>query len=180
MPRIIRNSRVEEDQWTLLPATAVSETSADTPLPAGALLLPLPLWLARRDELLARADGNALGVWLDAGDDPAAIAADLGQLALVAVNFPKFADGRGYSIARTLRERYGYAGELRAIGDVLHDQLFYLRRCGFDAFALRADKDAERALAGLKTFSDGYQGVVDTPPLFRRRPPPADAHGERQ
>jgi uncharacterized protein (DUF934 family) len=171
MPRIIRNSHIEDDQWTLLPAAEgasdASAATAETPLPAGPLLVPLPLWLLRRDELAARAE--PVGVWLDAGDDPAAIAADLGHLGLVAVNFPKFTDGRGYSIARSLRERYGYTGELRAIGDVLHDQLFYLHRCGFDAFALRADKNAERALAGLETFSDSYQAAVDTLPLFRRR-----------
>lgn len=175
MSRIIRNSRVEEDHWTLLPLTATD----DAALPAGPLLLPLPLWLARRDELLARADGNALGVWLDAGDDAAAIAADLDHFAVIAINFPKFTDGRGYSIARGLRERYGYTGEVRAIGDILHDQLYFLQRCGFDAFALRADKNAERALAGLATFSDSYQAAADTPlPLFRRRPGDATP-GER-
>lgn len=173
MARIIRNARVEDDAFTLLPKLDAAADAAATPpvaadLPAGPLLLPLERWLAQREQLLTRAD--AFGVWLDAGDDPAAIAADLDRFALVAVNFPKFTDGRGYSIARTLRERYGYRGELRAIGDVLHDQLQLLHRCGFDAFALRADKDAERALAGLNTFSESYQGAVDQPlPLFRRR-----------
>ncbi|WP_153116526.1 DUF934 domain-containing protein [Rhodocyclus tenuis] len=168
MARIIRNSRVEDDAWTLLPKIDAAADAAQTP-PAGPLLLPLDVWLAQREQLLAR--GEALGVWLDAADDPAAIAADLEHFTLLAVNFPKFTDGRGYSIARTLRERYGYRGELRAIGDVLHDQLYLLRRCGFDAFALRADKDAERALAGLTAFSDSYQGAVEQPlPLFRRRP----------
>jgi uncharacterized protein (DUF934 family) len=86
------------------------------------------------------------------------------------VNFPKFADGRGYSTARLLRERYGYHGEIRAIGDVLHDQLFFMKRCGFDAYAVRADKDIEAALAGFDDFSDAYQAAVDQPqPLFRRR-----------
>ncbi|MBK1679682.1 DUF934 domain-containing protein [Rhodocyclus tenuis] len=174
MARIIRNSRVENDAWTLLPkidaaADAVQTPPAEAASPAGPLLLPLDVWLAQREQLLAR--GEALGVWLDAADDPAAIAADLDHLALVAVNFPKFTDGRGYSIARTLRDRYAYQGELRAIGDVLHDQLYLLHRCGFDAFALRADKDAEHALAGLTAFSDSYQGAVEQPlPLFRRRP----------
>ncbi|HCZ13184.1 MAG TPA: oxidoreductase, partial [Candidatus Accumulibacter sp.] len=73
--------------------------------------------------------------------------------------FPKFTDGRSYSTARLLRERYRYTGEIRALGDVLQDQLFYMRRCGIDAFALRADKDIEQALAGLRTFSDSYQAA---------------------
>ena len=88
--------------------------------------------------------------------------------ALIAVNFPRFVDGRGYSIA-LLRERYGYSGELRAIGDVLPDQLQFMKRCGFDAFALRPDKDATKA-ARLNFFSQTYQAAADTDvPLFRRR-----------
>ena len=99
------------------------------------------------------------------------------RLALIAVDFPKFSDGRGYSIARLLRERYGFEGELRAIGDVLRDQLYYLRQCGFNAFAVRADRDVEAALRGLADFSDGYQASVATPlPLFRRRLAPAARH----
>ena len=79
-------------------------------------------------------------------------------------------DGRGYSTARLLRERYGYQGEIRAIGDVLQDQLFLMARCGFDAFALRADKSIEKALAAFETFKAPYQAAVDQPqPLFRRR-----------
>ena len=98
------------------------------------------------------------------------IADDLAHFAVIGVNFPKFADGRGYSSARLLRERYGYRGEIRAIGDVLQDQLFYMKRCGIDAFAVREDKDIEAALAGLNVFSDAYQAAVDQPqPLFRRR-----------
>ena len=86
------------------------------------------------------------------------------------MNFPKFADGRGYSIARLLRERYAYRGEIRAIGDVLQDQLFFMKRCGIDAYAVRADKDIEAALTGLRDFSEAYQAAVDQPqPLFRRR-----------
>jgi uncharacterized protein (DUF934 family) len=86
------------------------------------------------------------------------------------VHFPTFTDGRGYSTARLLRERYGYRGELRAVGDVLRDQLFYLSRVGFDAFALRQDQDAEGALASLADFSESYQASVERPqPLFRRR-----------
>ena len=86
------------------------------------------------------------------------------------MNFPKFGDGRGYSIARLLRERYGFKGELRATGDVLHDHLFFMEQCGFDAFALREDQNPQEALSVFDTFSDGYQTSVLRPvPLFRRR-----------
>jgi len=88
----------------------------------------------------------------------------------VAVHFPQFADGRGYSLGRLLRERYGWRGELRAIGDVLRDQLFYLTRCGFDAFDLREDQDLQAALSAFDDFSESYQTAVDQrQPLFRRR-----------
>ena len=107
---------------------------------------------------------------LGAGEEPEAIAADLEHLALVAVHFPKFSDGRGLSTARLLRERYGYEGEVRAVGDVLRDQLPFLERCGFDAFALRDDQDPVAALAAFADLSDAYQGTVTEPlPLFRRR-----------
>lgn len=107
---------------------------------------------------------------LEPGDDPAKVADRLGAVARVEVNFPKFTDGRGYSIARLLRERYGYQGELRAVGDVQRDQLFFLSRCGFDAFLLREGQDAEEALCAFRDFSEAYQASVERPePLFRRR-----------
>ena len=107
---------------------------------------------------------------LEPGDDPARAADRLRSAARVEVNFPSFTDGRGYSIARLLRERHGYLGELRAVGDVQRDQLFYLARCGFDAFLLRDGLDAQEALCALHDFSEAYQASVERPePLFRRR-----------
>ena len=107
---------------------------------------------------------------LEPSDDPARFADRLGAVARIEVNFPSFTDGRGYSIARLLRERHGYGGELRAVGDVQRDQLFYLARCGFDAFLLRKDEDADEALAAFEDFSEAYQASVERPqPLFRRR-----------
>ena len=107
---------------------------------------------------------------LEPGDDPARVADRLGAAARVEVNFPSFTDGRGYSIARLLRERHGYQGELRAVGDVLRDQIFYLARCGFDAFLLREDQDAGEALSAFNDFSEAYQASVERPePLYRRR-----------
>ncbi len=167
MARILRGDRIVEDNWQQL-VLAADQAPETIRLPSAPTLLPLAVWLARRHELLA--SDRILGVWLDSHQGPEDLAGDLDRLAVVAVNFPKFTDGRSYSSARLLRERYGYRGEIRAIGDVLQDQLFSMWRCGIDAFALRADKDPEQALAGLKGFSESYQAAVDQPqPLFRRR-----------
>ena len=171
MPKIIKQGRVVDDAWKIL-ALAENETPESVKLPVGPLLVPLAVWRARRTELVIREyeHGWPLGVWLAAHEGPEAIAADLDDFSIVAVHFPTFKDGRGYSSARLLRERHGYRGEVRAIGDVLRDQLFYLARCGFDAFALRADQDPHEALPSLGDFDEAYQAAVDQPqPLFRRR-----------
>ena len=118
--RLIKDRVVVDDRWTLL-----RDVSSET-LPAGPVIVSLPVWKSRRDALAARGD---VGVWLAAADDPAELAADTASLALIAVDFPQFTDGRGYSIGRLLRERYGFAGELRAIGDVQRDLIVQPRRC---------------------------------------------------
>jgi len=107
---------------------------------------------------------------LEPTDDPASVADRLDRVARVEVNFPAFGDGRGYSIARLLRERHGYKGELRAVGQVVRDHLFYMESCGFDAFLLREGEDPVEALTGFEDFSEAYQASVTRPvPLFRRR-----------
>ena len=109
-------------------------------------------------------------VRLEPHDDPASVADRLGRVARIEVNFPKFGDGRGYSIARLLRERYGYKGELRAVGYVTRDHLLFMESCGFDAFLLRDGEDPAEALTGFDDFSEAYQATVAQPvPLFRRR-----------
>ncbi len=108
---------------------------------------------------------------LEPTDDPAMLAGAVGLARVIAVNFPKFGDGRGYSVGRLLRERYGYKGELRAVGEVARDHLQAMARCGFDAFQLREGEDPQEALAGFDDFSDAYQAPVAQPqPLSRRRP----------
>ena len=107
---------------------------------------------------------------LEPGDEPASIVDRLGRVARVEVNFPKFGDGRGYSIARLLRERYGYRGELRAVGHITRDLLSFLESCGFDAFELREGENPHEAIAAFEDFSEAYQASVTRPvPLFRRR-----------
>jgi uncharacterized protein (DUF934 family) len=164
MEKIIRNRRVEDDRWQTV--GVAGEDLAQ--LPAGALIVPLALWKARRDELLAR--HQPIGVWLKPDDEPADIAADLAHLSIVAVHFPKWGDGRGYSTATLLRRRHGWRGELRAFGDLGRDHVFMLARVGFDSFRLGERHDPEAALAAFNDFSLRYQAAVDEPePLFRKR-----------
>ena len=107
---------------------------------------------------------------LEPTDDPAVLAASLAAARVIAVNFPRFGDGRGYSIARLLRERYGYKGELRAVGEVARDNLYFMAQCGFDAFQLREGEDPQEALGAFGDFSEAYQATAAQPqPLFRRR-----------
>lgn len=96
-------------------------------------------------------------VRLEPGDDPASVADRLPLAAWVEVNFPKFGDGRGYSLGRLLRTRYGYRGELRAVGQVARDNLLFLERCGFDAFLLRDGEDPREALRAFEDFTAAYQ-----------------------
>jgi uncharacterized protein (DUF934 family) len=162
---IIRNRSVVPNDWRVLhQAEGIAPEAVDVPV--GRVIVPLKVWQAQREKLQGRAE---LGVWLDSDERAEELADDLERFAVIAVNFPKFADGRGYSIAYRLRVRLGYRGELRAIGDVLRDQLFYMRRAGFDAFEPRADRDIHEALKGLSDFSVTYQASADeAQPLFRR------------
>jgi uncharacterized protein (DUF934 family) len=163
MPRLLKGRALAVDRWQLLRDVA---TLADVP-PEAAVIVPLALWRAEAEALRQRGD---VGVWLAPTDDPAPLAPDLPALPLVAVDFPHFADGRGYSTARLLRERYGYVNELRAIGDVLRDQLFALAEVGFDAFLLREGTDGSVALAGFDDFGGVYAPTAARPqPWFRRR-----------
>ena len=163
MARIIKDHQIVDDAWQQLAAEADLNQVPAT----GAVMVPLSLWQTHRDALLERQDPVA--VWLEAGEEPAPLADDLAQLPMIAIHFPVYRDGRGYSYARELRTRYGYQGEIRAIGDVLQDQLAYMWRCGFDAFAVREDKDIEEALQGLKGFTVHYQGDARDPrPIYAR------------
>lgn len=173
---LIRRGRHLDDLWILWRGETQG-TDADTAgsdvatlseikalAPHGRLIAPL-------DEWQASAKGADIAPWLASGVElTVELAAELASAPLIAIDFPVFTDGRGYSTARLLRERYGYQGEMRAVGDVLIDQLFYLSRCGFDAFSLREDQSIDDALRALKTFSRSYQpGVDSAEPLFRRR-----------
>jgi uncharacterized protein (DUF934 family) len=138
----------------------VDASGAEVIPPAGPVMVSLAQWQAQRDALLAR--GTPLGVRLHSDQSPEAIADDVKHFALIALEFPKFRDGRAYSYARLLRERYGFEGELRAVGDVLMEQLFFMVRTGFDAFDLQQSPDPVAAFeTALKDFTVWYQPTGD-------------------
>jgi len=194
---LIRGNTIAADEWTYvtlpLPAeetvrkqagkvvlfkltgevSTTPEQIAATQVPAsGKVLVPLSVWLAHKQGLLGRLARGELGVWLDTHELIESLVeseADLNAFPLIGVHVGRSADGRIFSIATLLRTRYGYKNELRAFGDVTRDQLFFLKRCGFDSFLIRADRSAEEAIASLKDFSAPYQGAVDDQlPIWRR------------
>jgi uncharacterized protein (DUF934 family) len=162
---IIKARAVVADDWSVLRLDE-GQAADSAEVPAGKVIVPLAVWQAQRAALEGRA---GIGVWLAPDERPEALKGDLDKFGVVAIDFPKFTDGRGYSLAFNLRKRLGYTGELRAIGDVLRDQLFSMHRVGFDAFATRQDRNIHDALKGLTVFSEVYQASVDVnQPLFRR------------
>lgn len=196
MSQLIINNSIAQDTWTLvkLPTSQVEERKqagkvvlfkltgentvteaqiAETLIPAtGKIIVPLSVFIARHHEFTSRIQAGEVGVWL-ATHEPAEtltqVQADLNTLPLIAIFVERFADGRIFSLGTLLRTRYGFKNELRAFGDVLRDQLFFLKRSGFNSYVIRADRNAQDALAGLQDFSTPYQGAVDEPrPAFRR------------
>jgi uncharacterized protein (DUF934 family) len=139
------------------------DVSGAEAIPAdGPLIVNLDQWKAHRDELLQR--GTPLGIRLHSDQPPELIADDLPRFAVVALEFPKFRDGRAYSYARLLRERYGFKGELRAVGEVLLEQLFFMLRTGFDAFDIQSANPLEDYRTALADFSVWYQPAADGRP----------------
>lgn len=196
MSNLIRNNAIVSDEWTVvnLPVveeavrkqagkvvlfkltgepSATPEQIAGTQIPpTGKIIVPLTVWLARKAELAERLTKGELGVWLAPHETVETLAdteANLNQFPIIGIYHERHGDGRPYSMAFLLRTRYGYTNELRVFGDVLRDQLFFYKRCGFDSFLIRADRSAEDALASLKDFSMPYQGAVDEKlPVWRR------------
>ena len=165
MREIIKDKAVVTDDWTVL-KLAEGETPEAVAVPAGKFIVPLTVWEAQRSSLKKRSD---IGVWIASHERPEVLKEDVAQLPVIAVDFPKFSDGRGFSIAYNLRTRLGHTGELRAIGDVLRDQMFYMQRVGFNAFATREDRNIHDALKSLSDFSEAYQAAWDRKmPLYRR------------
>ena len=164
MLSLIKQEGVVSDAWKLL-TLAENQQAETVSLPIGPLLVPLAVWRARRRELVEReyAHDWPLGVWLAASEGPKAIADDIEDFSVIAVHFPESGDGRGCFTARLLRRRHGYRGELRAFGEVLREQVFYLRCSGFDAFALRADQAERAPVGGLHDIDRAAQAAAKQP-----------------
>jgi len=165
MREIIKDKAVIDDDWIVL-RLEEGDAADSVAIPDGKVIVPLKVWQAQRNALEGRAE---IGVWIASDERPEELKGEVEKFAVIAVDFPKFSDGRGYSIAYNLRARLGYEGEVRAIGDVLRDQMFYMQRVGFNSFATRPDRDIHEALKSLTDFSEAYQISWDQKsPLFRR------------
>ncbi len=151
--KIIRERQIVEDGWQHVGDTDVLPASGD-------VIVSLVRW-QREGEVLRGRAGGRVGVRLPNDRPVSEIAPDLPQLPLVAIEFPKYRDGRGMSLARLLRQRYGFRGEIRAVGNVLRDQMAYMERCGFDAYELTSGKSLESALEAFGEISVTYQDAVD-------------------
>jgi uncharacterized protein (DUF934 family) len=149
---LIKNDLIVEDSWVFL--------ADDEALPSrGQVVVSLERWQEQARELLK--SGLRLGVKLRSGQRAEEIANNVDALSMIALEFPKFTDGRSYSTARLLRERYGFAGELRAVGDILRDQLFFMLRCGFDSFEIADGIGLEAWLEATREIRHVYQPTHD-------------------
>ncbi|MGB1328128.1 MAG: DUF934 domain-containing protein [Porticoccaceae bacterium] len=161
MPQVLKDNCVVKDNWTVLAEDAVR-------LPKGDLLLSYSQWQTFADQIDSH-DGD-IGVIIEGNSNIEEIIEPLLDLPVIAINFPKFADGRGFSTARLIRERYNYSGEIRAVGGFIRDQLYLLSRCGFNAFKFDDANDLTASAKSLQDFSETYQVSADEEnPLFRRR-----------
>lgn len=196
MSQLIKNNTIAADEWTrVIPPTlgdevvrkqagkvvlfklhgeqTFSQAQIDaTVIPAtGKILLPLPVWLTKKDTLVARLANGEVGILVATHEPIEQLVAefpDLNVLPLIAVFVERFADGRNFTIGNWIRTRYHFKNELRAVGDVLRDQLFFLKRSGYNSYLIRADRNAQEAIASLNDFSQPYQGAVNDVPVWRR------------
>ncbi|KEQ15075.1 DUF934 domain-containing protein [Endozoicomonas numazuensis] len=161
MARLLKNNEVFQEEYQVLGSEDVESTSGTVLVQAKHL-----------DQHLQRLQQHdqPIGLFLDSDDELEAYEEQLSNFELIAINFPKFMDGRGYSLSKLLRDRYQFKGDIRAVGDVLVDQIFMMKRCGFSSYYLRDDQKAEDAIKALDTFTLRYQGSSDDPePLYRKR-----------
>jgi uncharacterized protein (DUF934 family) len=149
---LIRNGAIANDDF-------LDVTASDSIPETGSILISLDQWLANLDALIARR--SPIGIRLRSNQHPEAIADDLDHFALIALEFPVFKDGRAYTYARLLRERWGFKGELRAVGDVLLEQLHFMQRVGFNAFELNSPDPLQDWQTATNEFSTWYQATGD-------------------
>ena len=156
--QIIKDKAIVEDQWV--------HFDGQGDLPDGDLIVSLDVWQTRANEL----QGRRVGLQLEPDQHPKDIRDELANFELIAINFPTFMDGRGYSYAKILRDRFGFEGEIRAVGDVMRDQMFYMQRCGFTAYEVKEGRDIHDAIKEIDDFSVKYQVSADEhTPIYRRR-----------
>lgn len=158
MRRLIKQREIVVDDWRYADEDPLGRERA--------LILPFARWKEERERWWLW-DGR-LGVRLGPSDPVAALEQDFLRISLVAIEFGGIAEGRGYSQGQLLRKRFKFSGELRAVG-VQRDQLFFLARCGFDAFELSNDADLDAALAAFRDFTVAYQPAVDAHLTLERR-----------
>ena len=159
MQQIIKNGQLVNDDWNRVDEVGL--------FPEGKILISMSSWNEQQVQFFKRY--GEIGIWMESNENPEEIE-NLERIPVIGILFENFMDGRGFSIARLLRERLDYQGEIRAIGLPIRDQLSYMVKCGFDAFDLADHYDLEEALASLNDFSESYQASVQQKtPLFRRR-----------
>jgi uncharacterized protein (DUF934 family) len=166
--QLIKDQKIVDDTWQrIIEITADANLPKDD-VPGGNIIVPFAYWLENKESLVNK-DGM-LGVCIDGDVDIQDVVKDIEHFDLIALDFPAFADGRSYSHARLLRDRYNFEGELRAVGDILRDQLFFMQRCGINSFQLREDKDIQDALNAFNELSVKYQTAADgAEPVYKYR-----------
>ncbi len=161
--RIIKDKQIQQDDWTL-----IKDPQVNGSLPEGDIIVPFSYWKDNQDACSGHK--GKLAVMINGDTAMTDLASFLDKFEMIALDFPAFKDGRCYSHARVLRDRHKFQGDIRAVGDVLRDQLFYMQRCGISSFAVREDRDMEDALNGLKDFSVTYQSASDgSLPIYKTR-----------
>lgn len=195
MSQLIKGNQIAQDEWTrVIPPVfgdepvrkqagkvvmfklhgeeTFTEKQIDaTEIPAGKILVPLTVWLAKKDSLSERMAAGEIGIVLQTHEPIESLAEafdDLNSLPIIAVYVQIFADGRNFTLGNLLRTRYGFKNELRAVGDIMRDQMYFLKRSGFDSFLIKDGRNAEEAIASLNDFTMPYQGAVDDVPVWRR------------
>jgi uncharacterized protein (DUF934 family) len=137
----------------------------------GKLLIPFSIWQAKKEQLQARMTAGEIGIVLQTHEPIERFVeafTDLNSLPVIAVYVEKFADGRNFTLGNLLRTRYGYKNELRAVGDIMRDQLYFLKRSGFDSYEIKEGRNAEEAIESLNDFTQPYQGGANDVPVWRR------------
>lgn len=164
MPKLIKNKQLIANDWDIL--KDLSELSIKL---NKKLFISIDTWLNLPEELNQKLNQSELGLFIDSHQTCDDLPDNFEMAAAIAINFPAFTDGRGYSIAKDLRLLKNYQGEIRAVGEVLHDQLNAMMRCGFDAFELVDDKDEAKALLSFNDWSQKYQAdLLEKRPIYLR------------